>query len=101
VPGAEQPAPAPAPAATQQHAASTSASAEQLKPSIEIFADNEEDDFVDETSLEGQDVSGRRARGVRRECPVPKPGGIIGETLGFKSARSGGRKADTNSEQPP
>jgi cytochrome c oxidase assembly factor 2 len=22
---------------------------------------------------------------IRRECPVPKPGGVIGEILGFKS----------------
>jgi cytochrome c oxidase assembly factor 2 len=27
---------------------------------------------------------------IRRECPVPKPGGVIGELLGFKS------RGDTN-----
>jgi len=32
----------------------------------------------------------KRMANIRRECPVPKPGGVIGEILGFKS------NSDTN-----
>lgn len=47
-----------------------------------------------ETALElDQGIAGNgiteealKARG--RECPVPKPGGIIGQVLGFKSERT-------------
>ncbi|PQE03789.1 alpha-13-mannosyltransferase (Alg3) protein [Rutstroemia sp. NJR-2017a BBW] len=28
----------------------------------------------------------------KRECPVPKPGGIVGEILGFKAGSSGNEK---------
>lgn len=80
----------------QQHAASTSTEGPKSS-TFDVFADNEEDDFVDEDRSEG----GRKPRRVRRECPVPKPGGIIGETLGFKSTRGRDRKTVPDSEQPP
>ena len=28
---------------------------------------------------------------LKRECPIPKPGGIVGEMLGFKSSSSDGK----------
>jgi len=44
-----------------------------------VLDDVEEDRCLDEELLQEQ-----RRRG-RRECPIPKPGGIVGEVLGFKS----------------
>ena len=38
--------------------------------------------------------SAGRPRGSGRECPVPKPGGIIGELMGFKKSGGGGGVAD-------
>jgi hypothetical protein len=35
---------------------------------------------------------------LRRECPVPKPSGILGEILGFKS---GSRRDSKGPNQPP
>lgn len=32
-----------------------------------------------------------RELGLKRECPIPKPGGIVGEVLGFKSSSSDGK----------
>jgi cytochrome c oxidase assembly factor 2 len=34
----------------------------------------------------GDEVEGAGVRGNKRECPLPKPGGIVGEMLGFKSS---------------
>jgi cytochrome c oxidase assembly factor 2 len=36
------------------------------------------------------DSIGRSKRG---ECPIPKPGGIVGEILGFRESSSGGKGA--------
>lgn len=33
------------------------------------------------------------ARPKRGECPIPKPGGIVGEILGFRESSSGGKGA--------
>lgn len=33
---------------------------------------------------------------LKRECPVPKPGGLVGEILGFKHSSSNG-----NGAKPP
>ncbi|KAL1998643.1 hypothetical protein VTN02DRAFT_5814 [Thermoascus thermophilus] len=44
------------------------------------------------TFLQMEEEAERMAK-VGRECPVPKPGGIIGEILGFRNARN-------NDEQP-
>ncbi|KAE8447663.1 hypothetical protein EG329_010469 [Mollisiaceae sp. DMI_Dod_QoI] len=47
---------------------------------------NEVKDSVVEES--GDEIEGEgldRVRKSKRECPVPKPGGIVGEILGFKS----------------
>lgn len=43
-----------------------------------------QDDLVED--IVQFDVSGEEVNepGTRRECPVPKPGGIIGEVLGLK-----------------
>jgi cytochrome c oxidase assembly factor 2 len=38
------------------------------------------------------DIEGERSRLPKRECPVPKPGGIVGEILGFKAGSSGNEK---------
>jgi cytochrome c oxidase assembly factor 2 len=43
---------------------------------------------------------GRRVRGQqRRECPVPKPGGILGEWLGFHGGGDG-RKEGGDKTRP-
>jgi cytochrome c oxidase assembly factor 2 len=40
-----------------------------------------------EGGVEDGDMEGKgEKRVVKRECPVPKPGGIVGEILGFKSS---------------
>ncbi|KAK4155800.1 hypothetical protein C8A00DRAFT_41635 [Chaetomidium leptoderma] len=40
---------------------------------------------------EGDGIAGRRrVRGEKRECPVPKPGGILGEWLGFNATTGKG-----------
>jgi len=39
------------------------------------------------TFLQMEEEAERMAK-VGRECPVPKPGGIIGELLGFKGSRN-------------
>lgn len=39
------------------------------------------------TFLQMEEEAERMAK-VGRECPVPKPGGIIGEILGFRNSRN-------------
>jgi len=34
----------------------------------------------------------------RRECPVPKPGGLVGQVLGFEKHESGGQLPDVRME---
>lgn len=42
---------------------------------------------IEEGGVEDGDMEGKaEKRVVKRECPVPKPGGIVGEILGFKSS---------------
>lgn len=45
----------------------------EVKDGIMQFNNVSQDDLVDQDSRNG-----------RRECPVPKPGGKVGELLGFK-----------------
>jgi len=40
-----------------------------------------------------------REKRSRRECPVPKPGGLVGEILGFKGSGDGG--VGKGSSRPP
>lgn len=45
------------------------------------------------TTDEASDVEGifsSEERRKRRECPVPKPGGLVGQILGFKKEDGGG-----------
>lgn len=35
-----------------------------------------------------EDLGDHEGRGAKRECPVPKPGGKVGELLGFKKPTS-------------
>jgi cytochrome c oxidase assembly factor 2 len=59
-------------------------------------AKEQEDGLVDdEDSVKG---GGGETR-LRRECPVPKPSGIVGEILGFKSDSS--REQSKTSKRPP
>lgn len=44
-----------------------------------------EENVVEES---GDEVEVERVRKSKRECPVPKPPGIIGEILGFRSSGS-------------
>lgn len=52
-------------------------------PAVE--ENSEVDGDVEDEGLEG----GKRV--VQRECPIPKPGGIMGEILGFKSSTGEGK----------
>lgn len=45
-------------------------------------------------SDDGEEIEGRRNLG-KRECPVPKPGGVLGGILGFKSS------VDEKGSKPP
>lgn len=47
----------------------------------------EKENVVEES---GDEVEGAGVRGNKRECPLPKPGGIVGEMLGFKSSSTAG-----------
>lgn len=49
---------------------------------------------VDESSDEGESTIMARIQGPKpkRECPVPKPGGMVGELLGFKPSSDGDEK---------
>lgn len=39
---------------------------------------------------EDEGVTGINEEGRRRECPVPKPGGLVGQIMGFKEKESEG-----------
>jgi cytochrome c oxidase assembly factor 2 len=45
---------------------------------------------AEEVEVEGEDMGGREKL-AKRECPVPKPPGILGEILGFKSSTGEGK----------
>lgn len=57
--------------------------------------------------VESGDEAEVGARGGKRECPVPKPGGIVGEMLGFRTSPSSmedGRETsstDGKGKRPP
>ncbi|CAK7211856.1 hypothetical protein SBRCBS47491_001265 [Sporothrix bragantina] len=53
----------------------------------------------EETSAETVGFSSSPRRSTR-ECPVPKPGGIVGELLGFKSSSSSSSSSSNESGQP-
>ncbi|KUJ16205.1 uncharacterized protein LY89DRAFT_545105, partial [Mollisia scopiformis] len=44
---------------------------------------SEKEESGDEVEAGGEE---HRVRKSKRECPVPKPGGIVGKILGFKSS---------------
>ncbi|PQE13685.1 alpha-13-mannosyltransferase (Alg3) protein [Rutstroemia sp. NJR-2017a BVV2] len=45
------------------------------------------------------DIESEGTRLQKRECPVPKPGGIVGEILGFKAGSSG--NGNEKGSKPP
>jgi len=46
-------------------------------------------------SFDGLDVEGENGgKRSQRECPIPKPGGLVGEILGFKKVGTGGGTID-------
>ncbi|PSS00643.1 hypothetical protein BD289DRAFT_479338 [Coniella lustricola] len=47
------------------------------------------DGIVQFDSLIQSDLVDQEGRSEKRECPVPKPGGKVGELLGFKKADNG------------
>jgi cytochrome c oxidase assembly factor 2 len=55
---------------------------------------------VEESSEEGDSTIMAQIQGPKpnRECPVPKPGGLMGELLGFKPSSSDG---DGKGSKPP
>ena len=52
---------------------------------------------IEESSADEEDESLVPARKWKRECPVPKPGGVVGEMLGFKKSSSD----EEGSSKPP
>jgi cytochrome c oxidase assembly factor 2 len=46
-----------------------------------------------EESADEEDESLVPARKAKRECPAPKPGGVVGEMLGFKKSSNDGEGA--------
>lgn len=60
-------------------------------PSGQTGGSEHEQEIDDEIARFRQmEEEAKRMAKIRRECPVPKPGGVIGEILGFKS------KGDSN-----
>jgi cytochrome c oxidase assembly factor 2 len=57
-----------------------------------------EDRFIAGSESTGSADGVTRRRRRKRECPVPKPGGLVGEILGFKS-RNRDTKASIQSEE--
>lgn len=53
------------------------------KPAIAETAEGNIVDFESSSSVSSEEDGVRTPR-VRRECPVPKPGGAVGELLGFR-----------------
>lgn len=55
-------------------------------------------EIVDEEEVHGimQQAKDKRSR---RECPLPKPGGRVGEFLGFKT--NGSIMEESNTSRPP
>jgi cytochrome c oxidase assembly factor 2 len=53
-----------------------------------ICGTDEEGESKDALVEEGEETEGMEGgkRQLKRECPVPKPGGLVGEILGFKSS---------------
>jgi cytochrome c oxidase assembly factor 2 len=58
---------------------------------------NVEEVSISSEGEEVEEVNGKRERG---ECPIPKPGGVVGEILGFKKTASCS-EADTTVVRPP
>ena len=59
-------------------------------------------DRPDAASLDGEDSIGEQTSGKRsrRECPIPKPSGRVGELLGFKNEPSAGGDVTTSTRSP-
>lgn len=56
-----------------------------------------EDGIIEFKNTAQHDLADHDGRRGKRECPVPKPGGIVGELLGFRKPNSGGTKNDNAS----
>lgn len=48
-----------------------------------------------------EEVEGTEMKSSGRECPIPKPGGMVGEMLGFKRQGVDSRIASTQASRPP
>lgn len=46
---------------------------------------------MEESGDDSETLDSRETRRSKRECPVPKPGGLVGEILGFKGSSSDGK----------
>jgi cytochrome c oxidase assembly factor 2 len=57
---------------------------------------------LDSASLNGENSIAKQASGKRsrRECPIPKPTGMVGELLGFRNERSVGGDETTSTRSP-
>jgi cytochrome c oxidase assembly factor 2 len=67
----------------------------ETTPEGSVPAKQVEDVSRDTEDVINEDSASKRSR---RECPVPKPGGIVGQMLGFKTGKSGG---EGKSSTPP
>lgn len=50
-------------------------------------------EVLEQSSEEGESAVLARMQGTKpkRECPVPKPGGLVGELFGFKPSEGDGK----------
>jgi cytochrome c oxidase assembly factor 2 len=51
------------------------------------------------TFLQMEEEAEKMAK-IGRTCPVPKPGGIVGELLGFRNRDNGRREGQSNTSSP-
>lgn len=55
------------------------------------------DGIVQFNNITQEDLVDQEGRRTKRACPVPKPGGKVGELLGFKTSNNEGTKDDGSS----
>ncbi|KAI1074968.1 hypothetical protein F5B20DRAFT_420628 [Whalleya microplaca] len=70
----------------------------EVKDGLAQFEGTSED--FERIAANGGDMTaaGARRRRKERECPVPKPGGVIGELMGFTTSSGGGNGSSSGSK---
>ncbi|KAI1489475.1 hypothetical protein F5X96DRAFT_640951 [Biscogniauxia mediterranea] len=68
--------------------------AQEVKDGIVQFSSSEEEDVVSRLSPSSSSDDSSTPRRRERECPVPKPGGVIGELMGFRNRKGANGDGD-------